>query len=77
MEKVNGMAKSKAADSDGLSEMLGIRVAKSDIERIDALAERMPVGTRHSIARVALRLGLDAIERDPVVLIGGAPKGRR
>ena len=52
--------------------MLGIRVAKADLDRLDAIAERMPAGTRHSIARVALRLGLEAVERDPLLLIGGS-----
>jgi hypothetical protein len=63
-------------DKDGLSEMLGVRVSPDDLVRIDALAERFPIGTRHAIARFALRLGLDAIERDPAVLLGGPAKGR-
>jgi hypothetical protein len=71
------MAKDKPKDKDGLSEMLGVRVSADDLARLDALAERLPIGTRHAIARFALRIGLDAIERDPAILLGGAVKGRK
>jgi hypothetical protein len=64
-------------DKDGLSEMLGVRVSADDLARIDALAERLPIGTRHAIARFALRTGLDAIERDPNILLGSVAKGRK
>jgi len=64
-------------DKDGLSEMLGVRVSADDLARLDLLAERLPIGTRHAIARFALRIGLDAIERDPAILLGGAVKGRK
>ena len=63
-------------DKDGLSEMLGVRVSADDLARLDLLAERLPIGTRHAIARFALRIGLGAIERDPAILLGGAVKGR-
>ena len=75
---MNAMAKT-TKDRDGLSEMLGVRVSADDLARIDALAERLPIGTRHAIARFALRVGLDAIEHNPGLLLGGGgkPKGRR
>jgi hypothetical protein len=63
---------------DKLTEMLGIRVSKPELERLDALATRMPIVTRHALARAALALGLDAIEKDPTVLLGGpTPKKAR
>lgn len=71
------MAKDKPKDKDGLSAMLGVRVSADDLARLDGLAERLPIGTRHAIARFALRIGLDAIERDPQVLLGSAVKGRK
>jgi hypothetical protein len=71
------MAKEKPKDKDGLSEMLGVRVSADDLARLDRLAERLPIGTRHAIARFALRIGLDAIERDPAILLGDAVKGRK
>jgi len=69
------MAKA-AKEKEPLSEMLGVRVSADDLARIDAITERMPVGTRHSIARVALRIGLDAIEREPTILLGKASRRR-
>lgn len=71
------MAKDKPKDKDGLSAMLGVRVSPDDLARIDALAERLPIGTRHAIARFALRIGLDAIERDPAILLGSAVRVRK
>lgn len=71
------MTRAKAKDKEGLSEMLGVRVSADDLGRIDALAERLPIGTRHAIARFALRIGLDEIERNPAVLLGGAVKVRK
>jgi hypothetical protein len=57
--------------------MLGLRLDAEDVARLDALTERMLVGSRHALARAALRLGLDAIEADPAVLLGGGVKGRK
>lgn len=74
---MEAMAKATKDRDDGLTEMLGIRVSADDRARIDALAERLPVGTPHAIARFALRIGLDAIERDPAILLGDAVKGRK
>ena len=71
------MAKEKSKDRKGLSEMLGVRVSADDVARLDALAERLPIGTRHAIARFAFRIGLDAIERDPSLLLGTAVKSRK
>jgi hypothetical protein len=71
------MAKEKPKDKEGLSEMLGVRVSADDLARLDALAERLPIGTRHAIARFALRIGLDAIEENPAILLGSAVKARK
>jgi hypothetical protein len=71
------MAKGKKDTDDNLEAVVGIRVTRSDRARLDALAERLPVVTAHAIARCALLLGLDAIERDPGILLGGAVKGRK
>lgn len=63
-------------DEEMLSENLGVRVTKADLARVDALAERYPLATRHGIARMALRLGLAAIEENPMLLLGDAPKAK-
>jgi hypothetical protein len=47
-----------------------IRVTAEDTERLDGLAERIELATRSSLARAAMRIGLEAIEQDPAVLFG-------
>ena len=55
---------------EALKGSLGLHVSDDDLARLDAVVSRMMLGNRHSVARAALRLGLDAIERDPRVLLG-------
>jgi hypothetical protein len=71
------MAKATKEKDEGLSAMLGVRVSADDLARLDALADRLPIGTRHAIARFALRIGLAEIERNPSILLGDAVKGRK
>jgi hypothetical protein len=59
---------------DGLTEALYVRVSKADREALDHLAERLPLKAA-SIARIALRIGLAEIERDPSRIFG-TPKGK-
>lgn len=73
-------AMANAKEKEALGEMLGVRVSSDDLARLDALVQRLPIGSRHAIARFALRVGLDAIERDPAILLGDSLKrvgGRR
>jgi hypothetical protein len=65
----------KKAGKDEASVMLGLRLDHEEAARLDAIAERMLLGSRHALARACLLLGLDAIERDPTVLLG--LKGRK
>jgi hypothetical protein len=69
--------KGKKDADDNLEAVMGIRVTRSDRSRLDALAERIPLVTAHAIARFALLHGLEAIERDPAILLKGATKGRK
>ncbi len=69
--------KTKADDNENLSIQMAIRVTPSDANRISALAERFPVATRNAIARQALLIGLQAIEDQPMVLLGEKPKPKR
>jgi hypothetical protein len=64
------------------TELLQIRISPTDKARIQLLAEDVPVASESSMAREALRLGLEAIEKDPAILLGrkwttrgGARKG--
>jgi hypothetical protein len=64
---------------EGLSEAIYVRISKSDREALEALASRMPLKSA-AIARIALRIGLQAIEKDPgAIFTAGKPpkKGAR
>jgi hypothetical protein len=52
-----------------LTEALYLRVAPGDIERLNRLAETIPIASRNAIARAAMRSGLAAIEADPATLL--------
>jgi len=66
--------KRSAVEDENLSVQLGVRITPTDAERLTALAERFPLATRNAIARAALAIGLDAIEENPLILLGDAPK---
>lgn len=51
-----------------LSEVISMRLSAEDKARLDAIAKRLPI-KRLTIARVAMRIGLDAIAKDPAVLL--------
>jgi hypothetical protein len=80
------------SDRERAEFMLAVRITATDLERLDAIVATSPgLLTRHSLARAAMRVGLDAIGKDPAVLFshpipkrGGArvrsakaPKGER
>jgi len=56
---------------------LYIRLTSDDVARLDALAEKYPIVTRSALVRAAMRLGLDAIEANPVVLLEQQPEPKR
>ncbi len=59
-----------------LSEAIYLRIAKSDRAALEALAARMPLKSA-AIARVALRIGLQAIERDPAAIFTAGKPSKR
>lgn len=59
---------------DGLTKSLFIRISEADEAQLDALAARLPLKAA-AIARIALRIGLAEIERDPArIFAAPAPK---
>ena len=64
------------AGDEGLDQQIAIRLTSADLDRLEALAEKIPVASRNAIARAALRIGLEAIEKDPTHLFAGAKKSR-
>jgi len=65
------MTRKKTDDEAGLTKQIAVRLSESDHERLLALSTRIPMS---AIARDALLVGLEAIERQPGILIGEKPK---
>ena len=63
--------------------MVGVRLTPEDAARLQALHAKIPIASRHAIAREALRIGLAILEKDkdPTRLVndsvGRAPPKRR
>lgn len=65
--------KRKTATTTDEGRQIGVRVSAEDYARLEKLAVRIPIST---LARVAIQLGLEIIERQPGVLLGEQPKRR-
>ncbi len=63
---------------EGLDEQIYIRISTTDREQLRALAARMPL-KEAAIARIAMRIGLAELERDPARIFTAAKptKGKR
>lgn len=64
------------SEEEHLTEQLNLRLAVDDMTRLDDLSGLVP---RSIVARAALRIGIEAIEKDPSLLTKAAraPAGRR
>ena len=72
------MAKKKEAETRRV--MVGVRLTSEDADRLKTLHARIPIASRHAIAREALRIGLAVLEKDPARLVTGrvrVPETRR
>jgi hypothetical protein len=63
--------KKKTGDDDTLTRQIGIRLSEADYARIEALSGAVGVS---ALVRVAILAGLDAIERQPGILLGQKPR---
>ena len=63
---------------EDLSEALYVRITKADKAALESAAARLPLKSA-AIARIAMRIGLAAIERDPSAIFtaGKTKKGGR
>ncbi len=52
-----------------LDECLFLRLSRSELERLEAVVARVPLTTKHGLAREAMRRGLDLICANPSILI--------
>ena len=63
--------KKTTADGEMFTRQIGVRLSEADYARIEALSGAMGVS---ALVRVAIMAGLDAIERQPGILLGQKPK---
>jgi hypothetical protein len=63
--------KSKATSP--LNTQVALRISEDEAQRLDAFAAAHPIVSKHAIARFALRLGMDRLEKDPSLLLRGPP----
>jgi hypothetical protein len=54
---------------DKLTEVVSLRLSDEDRRRLDAVAAKVPIVPRLTIARVALRMGLEEIGKNPSWLL--------
>lgn len=71
----NMATKRKTAEDENLTKQIAVRMTEADFARLERLSSRLSVS---AIGRVALLVGLDAIEAQPGILIGEEPRrGKR
>jgi hypothetical protein len=51
-----------------LEKQIAFRITARDEQRIAVLAQRIQIATEAAVMRAALRVGLDALERDPALI---------
>ncbi len=65
--------KKKTSDAEDLPRQIGVRLSDADYAHLESLATHLPVST---LARLAIRIGLQVIQEQPGVLLGEKPKKR-
>lgn len=65
------------ADREPLDCQLPLRVTRTELDRLDALAKRITVASRNAVARKALQLGVAVLEKHPEQIVGAAVKRPR
>lgn len=65
--------KKKTSDAEDLPRQIGVRLSDADYAHLESLATQLPVST---LARLAIRIGLQVIQEQPGVLLGEKPKKR-
>ncbi len=63
-------------EKEPTSVALNLRVPPELRDRLDRLAARLPMFSRHKLAVLALAQGVAAVEADPHVLLAGVKTGK-
>jgi len=64
----------KGTGGGELTDVISMRLSQEDRELLDRVASSVPAVPRLTLARIALRIGLDAIRQNPARALAG---GRR
>ncbi len=70
---LDAMATKKKTEAEDLPRQIGVRLSDADFAKLESLATHLPVST---LARLAIRIGLQVIQEQPGVLLGEKPKRR-
>ncbi len=60
-----------------LEEQLSIRLSSRDLARLEAVAKRFPMATRNAVARTALQVGMEELEKKPSRALRTRERGTR
>ena len=60
-----------------LAEQLTIRLTSRDLTRLKAVAKHFPMATRNAVARTALQVGMEELEKRPSRAIRVGSRGAR
>ena len=63
------MRRSATAARGILAKQIAVRLSETDLKRLEAIVKQVPIAKRNAIARAALRLGLDVLEKDPTKIV--------
>jgi hypothetical protein len=72
---MSGIVK-KGAGGAELTDVISMRLAPEDRHLLDVVSKAIPAIPRLTLARIAMRLGLEEIRQNPARALG-APQGRR
>lgn len=56
-----------------LTKALHMRITEEDVQHLDHLEAKITIVSRNGIARAALRLGMEQLEKDPTLLLKVQP----
>ncbi len=64
------------ATRETLDEQLTIRLSSRDLARLEAVAKVFPMATRNAVARTALQVGMEELEKKPSRAMRARARGR-
>lgn len=66
---MSGIVK-KGSGGGELTDIISMRLSQEDLRLLDSVSALVPVVPRLTLARIALRIGLEAIRQNPARVLG-------